>query len=139
MKVPKRLKREGEVRMGMSGLGMTNTELGDRVEAALAKRAGWKALHSTYRQGSFDVEGPDGIWYEVKACSVYASEYKAKPSAKDVREKLAYALGCDREPGTIIAVVDKKMRAWIYRRDGLGSFRLGDTGLGWTFVGKVKV
>ena len=41
--------------------------------------------------------------------------------------------------GTIIAVVDLKKRAWIYRRDGLGSFRLGDTGLGWTFVGKVKV
>lgn len=137
--VPKRVVPSVRASNGFSALGLSNTVLGDRVEAALVRLPGWKALHTTYRQGAFDVEGPDGVWYEVKACSVFASEYKAKPKAHEIRSKMNALARASREGGMIIAVVDEKLRAWIYRRPGLGAFRLPSDGRGWEFVGRVKL
>src|SRR3954451_1838788 len=75
-----------EIRPGYSGLEITNTELGDRVEAALATRLGWTplvgALAGTVRQGAFDLIDETGMYVEVKAVSVHAAEYKVKSGAR---------------------------------------------------------
>lgn len=123
--------------------GLTATQLGDKVEAAIAGLKGWKALVGATagrtRQGAFDVQAPDGTWCEVKAVTVWAREYKVKPSAKDILEKLAWAAEHGRAAATVIAVVDADGTAWIYRRAGLGCFRLAANGMGWTYDGKVKI
>lgn len=117
---------------------MTNTELGDRVEAAIARLPGWKSLHPLVRQGSFDVESPTGVWVEVKACSEDA-EWKMKPKAREVVEKLAHAERNGRKVGSIIAVVSRDLTARIWYRDELRAWRLPADGRGWTLVGEVTI
>src|SRR5262245_29139498 len=138
--------REGVApRPGFSGLEMTNTELGDRVEAALADSLGWTPLVGAgagkVRQGPFDMIDENGMYVEVKACSVYAKEYKIKSSAHALRSKMAAAL--EVEVGSVIVVVERtkkmKLRGWVYRRSGLGCFRLGPSGEAWEFVNTIKI
>jgi hypothetical protein len=125
---------------GLSASGRTNTALGDLVEAAIAKALGWKHLVAGTRVGPFDLETPDGVLCEVKACSVYASEYKAKPKAREVLAKVEAAAKLGKDTATVIAVVEDD-EAWIYRRAGLGCFRLAadGEGRGWVFEGVVKL
>lgn len=133
---------------GYSKFGMTNTELGDRVEAALAARPGWKALvgkgGSGYRQGAFDLEAPDGAWCELKACAFDAMEWKVKSKAREVMSKVRAAEDADRMPATLIAVVWDDLSAAVYRRDGLGCWRLPKAGVysgdvrGWTKVAQLN-
>lgn len=136
------------LRPGFSGLEMTNTELGDLVEAALVRKFGWTPLVGAgagkVRQGPFDMVDDRGMYVEVKACSVYAAEYKVKPSAHAVEAKMKAASEMGVEAGTVIAIVDRdlksgKLKAWVYRRPGLGCYRLGTSGVNWEFVGKAKV
>lgn len=112
----------------MSCLGLTNTELGDRVEAALAEKPGWKALvgksAGRARQGAFDLEAPDGAWCELKACSADAAEWKVKSKAREITNKLGAAHAAGRKPATLLAVVFDDLSCVVYRRDGLGCFRL---------------
>src|SRR5262245_29390498 len=128
---------------GMSHLGMTNTELGDRVEGALADLPRWRALvgkkAGRARQGIFDLEAPDGSWVEVKACTVFAAEYKSKPSRASVGAKVDGALKAGRTPSTVIAIVEEDGTVHVYRRPGVGAFRLGPQGLGWLYEGKVQI
>jgi hypothetical protein len=125
---------------------MTNTELGDLVEAALARVLGWKPLvghgAGTVRQGAFDMIDERGVYVEVKACSVYAKEYKVKTGAHAQIAKMEKAAELGLQMGTVIVVVkrtSKGLKGSVYRRDSLGNFRLGDDGSAWEFVGKVKI
>lgn len=136
------------LRPGFSGLEMTNTELGDLVERALVRKLGWTPLVGAaagkVRQGPFDMVDERGMYVEVKACSVYAGEYKVKPSVVAIEAKLAAAASMGVEAGTVMVIVDRslksgKLRGFVYRRPGLGCFRLGMSGVNWEFVGKVKV
>ena len=141
MKPPVNIKPEVPIRPGYSGFEITNTEFGDLVERALVERLGWKALVGASagkaRQGSFDMIDERGRRVEVKACSVYASEYKVKTGARANGRK--QNIGGD----TVMVIVERtprgKLRGWVYRREGIGNFRLGLDGLAWEFVGKVKV
>lgn len=134
-------------RPGYSGLEMSNTELGDVVERALAVKLGWTPLvgagAGTGRQGPFDLIDENGMYVEVKACSVYAAEYKVKSDARATMRKANAMRALGVKGGTVLAVVERrrsgKLVAWVYRRDGVGCFRLGANGVGWEFVGKVKV
>lgn len=136
-----------EIRPGYSGLEITNTELGDRVEAALALKLGWTplvgALAGTVRQGAFDLIDENGMYVEVKAVSVHAAEYKVKSGARANTRKTRMAEGHGWKAGTVMAIVEQKpsgkLKAWVYRRPGIGCFRLGPSGEGWAFVGKVTV
>ncbi len=131
------------VRPGMTALGMSASRLGDLTEAAIVEQLGWTplvgALAGKARQGAFDLQAPDGTWIELKAVTVFAAEYKVKPTAQDVREKLAHAEKHDAPCATVIAVVAGNGKARLYRREGLGCFRLGAEGRDWDYVGKVKV
>lgn len=145
MNPPKMIKTDLS-RPGFSGLEMTNTELGDLVEAALAKRWGWEPLVGAgagkTRQGPFDLIDERGVYVEVKACSVYAKEYKVKSDARAVTRKGAAAAAMGVEFGTVMVIVERKggkLRGWVYRREGVGCFRLGANPVGWEFVGKLKV
>lgn len=138
---PSRVERDTTIRPGYCGLELTNTEFGDLVEGALAKRMRWTplvgALAGKARQGTFDMLDERGVRVEVKAVTVYAQEYKVKSSAR--------ANGRKQNIGgaTVMVVVERtkqgKLRGWVYRRDAIGCFRLGPSGLGWDFVGKLKV
>lgn len=139
-------------RPGYSGLEMTNAELGDLVEAALVRKFEWTPLVGAsagrVRQGPFDLIDENGCYTEVKACSVYASEYKVKPDMATMMRKMEAAakLGKDgiaAPTSTVLAVVERtrkgKLVAHVYRRPGLGCFRLGMSGVGWEYVGKARV
>src|SRR3954454_15862164 len=62
---------------GFTASGLTNTELGDAVEAALVEQHGFEYVNDT-RVGAIDLEA-DGFAFEVKAVTREAREYKAKP------------------------------------------------------------
>jgi hypothetical protein len=147
MEVPTRKIRAEANRPGFSGLEITNTELGDRVEAALAAKLGWTPLvgpaAGRARQGAFDLIDENGMYVEVKAVSVFAKEYKIKSGARANTRKTNFGNGHGVKFGTVMAIVEQrpngKLKAWLYRREGVGCFRLGADGLGWEFVGKVTV
>jgi hypothetical protein len=130
-------------RNGFSGRGESASLFGDKVEAAIVEQLGWKplvgALAGKQRQGAFDLEAPNGTWVELKAMTVFAREYKVKPTARDIVEKLAHAAKHNRTAATVAAVVDERGRAWLYWREGLGAFRLPSDGMNWEFIGKVKI
>jgi hypothetical protein len=113
---------------GYSKLGLTNTELGDRVEAALASQPGWKALvgksAGAARQGAFDIQAPDGAWCELKACAADAAEWKIKSKAREITSKVRAAAEADRQAASLIAIVFDDLSAVVFRREGLGCFRL---------------
>jgi len=133
-----RARAEGEAMNGYSKLGMTNTEMGDRVEAALAA-IGWKPLNGQYRQGAFDLEAPDGAWVEVKACSESAAEWKVKMKAREMAGKAAAAATAGKLPAIVIAVVRDDLTCDVYRRDGLGCFRLPKGGSPmWSLVAQLE-
>lgn len=140
---PPRPRPNGRGGKGWSSLGMSNMELGDRVEHAIAEQLGWTplvgALAGKVRQGPFDLMDPKGRVCEVKACSVLAAEYKVKPSAHSIMAKVAAAEKLGVKPCTVLAVVEADGRAWVYRKNGLGSFRLPRDGAGWKFVGTVQI
>lgn len=141
---PARVEPVSVIPPGYSGLEMTNTELGDLVEYALYRERGWTPLVGAgagkVRQGPFDMIDENGWSVEVKACSVFASEYKIKLSNHAMTAKM---MAADGKVGIVIVVVERrpsgKLRGWIYRRAGLGNFRLGPDGSAWEFVGKVKI
>jgi hypothetical protein len=125
---------------GYASNGMTMTALGDAVERAIADQLGWRDLSAErgIRQGAFDLETPEGELVEVKACSVEASEYKAKPKASEVARKRAFAEAAGQSAATVIAVVEGTS-ALIYKKSGLGAFRLPADARGWTFEGTVTI
>lgn len=140
---PARKEPKRPPRPGYCGLGMTNTELGDRVEAALAEMPRWRALvgkkAKKARQGPFDTQAPDGMWCEVKAITVFASEYKVKPKAREVTRKAGEALKAGKRDGVVICVVEEDGTTHVYRRPGVGAYRLGPLGLGWLYEGKTAI
>jgi len=133
----------GKGGLGWSALGMSNMELGDRVEAAIVDQLGWTPLVGAragrVRQGPFDLIDPKGRVVEVKACAVGAKEYKIKSSAHSVLAKVKAAREMGATPCSLIAVVEANGRAWLYRRNGIGCFRLPRDGAGWKFVGNVQI
>lgn len=144
---PDKIKPENPIPPGYSGVGLTNTELGDLAEAALVRRFGWKPLvgraAGTARQGSFDMVDEHDQLVEVKAVTCYAAEYKVKSSARSNGRKVARALETGKASATVMAVVYRsprgRLKCAVYRREGVGNFRLGPRGLGWEFVGKAGV
>lgn len=128
---------------GWSAMGMSNMALGDKVEHAIADQLGWTPLVGAragrVRQGPFDLMDPKGRVCEVKACSVGAAEYKVKPSAHATLAKMKAAREMGVKPCTVLAIVEDDGRTWIYRRRGLGSYRLPRDGAGWKFVGIVQI
>jgi len=128
---------------GMTAFGISSSRLGDLVELALAEQLGWVplvgALAGTQRQGAFDLQAPDGTWCEVKAVTVFASEYKVKPTAKDLADKVKWARDAGKATATVMVIVRADRVGMIYRREGLGCFRMGMNGLNWNYVGKVKI
>lgn len=120
---------------GFTASGLTNTELGDRVERAIAEQlAVASALPDNRRQGAFDLEDGDLV-FEVKACTVEATEFKMKPKKAEVERKLAAAKKRRATPASVIAVVDGS-RALVYWRLGIGAFRLTPD---WHFAGEVEL
>ncbi len=138
---PKEPKRY--VAPGFTALGLSSAALGDLVESALVEQLNLRALVGTAagkaRQGAFDMEMPDGVWVEVKAMTVFAKEYKVKPTRHSMEQKMAWAEAHGRETGTLAVIVDERGRGRCYFRAGLGCYRLGLSGLNWTYIGKVKV
>jgi hypothetical protein len=126
-----RARRKGK---GYAANGMTNTELGDRVEAALVEQLGFESALDGRRQGAFDLRLGDRV-FEVKAVTVESSEFKMKPKRVEVERKLAAARRSGTTPASIIAVVDGK-RVLVYWRDGIGAFRLNAD---WHFAGTVAI
>jgi hypothetical protein len=126
---------------------MTTTELGDAVERALVRKLEWTPLVGAeagkVRQGPFDLIDEDGAYVEVKAFSVHAGEYKAKYSTHSLTMKMIRACELKVETATVFVIVERnakgKLVGWVYRRDGIGNYRLGMEAAGWEFVGKVKV
>jgi hypothetical protein len=108
---------------GHTASGLTNTELGDAVEAALVAQLGFaRALEPGVRQGPIDVTlGEYAV--EVKAITREACEYKAKPKKREVAEKLAAAEELGLDPALVIVVVDGDT-GWVYLRPGIGAYRL---------------
>ena len=124
--------------IGMSRVaGVSNADLGWAAERAVAVITGWR------REGGsteFDlVDDETRTAWEVKACSVFAGEYKMKLKRSEVLAKLAAAARRGLRPGSIIAVVDEADVAWAYARDGIGSFRLTGPERGWRFLGSQKL
>ena len=130
--------RPGGKAGGFTASGLTNTELGDAVEAAIIR--GLKVFTSDLpegkRQGAFDLRVGDRV-FEVKSCTVQATEYKAKPKKEEVTRKLKAARRRKLKPCTIIAVVDGK-RVHVYWREGLGAFRLTYAQGAWNYAGAVR-
>ncbi len=147
---PARKAPTAPVRNGFSGLGLSNSLLGDLIEEAVVKfLPGSKhlvgSLAGRQRQGAFDIEDRDGIWIEIKAMTVFAAEYKIKSKAVEISEKIAWANKHDRDIATIIAIVEepkpgkRKARVTLWRRDHIGCFRLPADGRGFEYLGALKV
>ena len=119
---------------GFAANGMTNTELGDWVEATIAEHFGCVSLLDGVRQGAFDLQCGDRV-FEVKACTVQASEYKMKPKKEEVSRKRAAAKRSRKIACSMIAVVDRGT-VYVYWREGIGAFRLTPD---WNYAGSVKV
>ena len=68
---------------GWAANGMTNTELGDWVEEVVAEHFGCQSLLGSVRQGPFDVICGERV-FEIKACTVEATEFKMKPRKEEV-------------------------------------------------------
>ena len=106
---------------GFTASGLTNTELGDRVEASLTQ-LGFQSALDGRRQGPFDVTYGD-LACEVKACTRQAREYKVKPKKAEVERKQQAATEAGLRPATVMVVVDDEI-GHVYWREGLGAFRL---------------
>lgn len=126
-------------RIGWSRVGrLTNDELGAEVEDALAKH-----FHVSRgclgRTGAFDLFDEDRV-YEVKACSTYSGEYKAKLSKVEHDRRRLTARRLKLKPFTIIAVVDPDAGLiHPYLKRGVGSFRLTTPARGWSYLGPVAL
>jgi SPP1 gp7 family putative phage head morphogenesis protein len=122
---------------GMTAIGLTNTELGDRVEDALVEHMGMVNEHPTVRQGPLDLSiGEHG--YEVKAVTEEAAEYKAKPKASEVAAKLAYAKAHHLVPHTMVVVYSQhEGKLYVYSHPGIGAYRLTDPAHGWVHHGTI--
>jgi hypothetical protein len=119
---------------GFAANGMTNTELGDWVEEVIAEHFGCESLLPGVRQGPFDLICGQRV-FEVKACTVQASEYKMKPKRGEVERKRAAARKTRKVACSMIAVVDGRT-VHVYWREGIGAFRLTDQ---WHYAGAVTV
>jgi hypothetical protein len=121
--------------------GMTNTSLGDMAEQAVSQFGLRSLLPEGKRQNPLDMEyDHSGYAFEVKACSVTATEYKAKPKAKEVAEKVAYAKKHKLKPATMIAVVDvANGQIHAYWRPGIGAYKLTQSGENWHYMGTVSI
>ena len=119
---------------GFTASGLTNTELGDRVEAALIEQMSFKSALGGKRQGPIDVIA-EGYAFEVKAVTRQAQEYKCKPKKHEVAEKLAAAESMGLDPAMVMVVVDGS-EGWVYAREGIGAFRLTTK---WSHLGTVTL
>jgi len=128
---------------GYSCSGVTNTELGDRVEAALVAQLGWSNLHPGSRWGRLDVTftlNGVAVGAEVKAVSVRAAEFKAKMKAGERLEKEQAAAQAGLAPATVIVVVMDDGLAQVWAANGITSARLtpgSDTA--WFYQGTVQL
>jgi SPP1 gp7 family putative phage head morphogenesis protein len=125
---------------GLTAIGITNTELGDAVEAALVAHMGMHYEHpTTDRRGPLDVTiGKDS--YEVKSAVEEATEYKAKPRAAEVARKIAYAKQQGLVPHTMVVVYSEHERKiYVYSKEGIGAYRLTSPENGWSFHGTVPL
>jgi len=118
---------------GFTATGLTNTELGDRVELALTQ-LGFETALDGKRQGPFDVLYGNHA-FEVKACTTAAKEYKAKPKKAEVERKKTAAEKLGYAPATAIVVVDDEV-GHVYWREGIGAFRLTEA---FNYAGTVTV
>lgn len=124
---------------GYTAVGITNTELGDKVEDALQRHLGMKNEHPGRRQGPLDLRF-DGHGYEVKAVSSMADEYKAKPKAREIASKKAYAAEHGLAPHTMIVVYHpEEKQLYAYSKPGIGAYRLTNEGNGWKFHGTIPL
>lgn len=136
----------GRAAGGFSAIGKTNTEIGDLAEAA-SKQLGLESLLPPGKRQNpldrkwVDPRDPGNIWgFEIKACTTAATEYKCKPKAHEVREKLAYAKKEGLKPATMIMVLDPaKKAAYAYWQPGIGAFRLGGSQGSWRYLGQVRL
>ena len=134
---------------GYTSTGHTNTELGDKAEA-LTQALGLRSILPEGRRSGYDVREStldreydhSGWAFEVKACTVAATEYKAKPKKIEAEGKRRYAEKHKLKPATMILVMDvKKKQAHAYWREGIGAFRLipgRAEEQGWKFMGTVR-
>jgi hypothetical protein len=135
--------RPGGTHGGFASNGLTNTRLGDLVEAALAAELGWQTLHPGQRQGPLDFQVDlDGTAYgvEVKSVSIGAAEFKAKMKAHERAEKLAECERLGLAPMTVIAVVDDHGGAAVFGAEGITCARLSPhSETSWRLLGTVQV
>jgi hypothetical protein len=126
---------------GFTATGHTNTELGDLAEAATAQLDCRSLLPPGKRQNPLDAKYDDTKYaFEIKAVTTEATEYKAKPKAHEVKEKLAYARKNGYKPAMMIAVVDVKSKeVHCYWKEGIGAYRLTGPKQGWNYMGTVKI
>jgi hypothetical protein len=121
---------------GYTATGRQVSDLGIAVERALARALGWEPANAAHgRVGPFDLlDGRDA--YEVKSVTRESTEYKCKPKAGEVDEKLAYAHRYGLRPHVLIAVVDGEV-VYAYAREGVRAYRLTPDGYrkGWVFLG----
>lgn len=124
---------------GYSYVNLSNTELGKRVEHALAEHLGFTLTHPDRNTGPFDLACGDNV-FEVKAVTRGAGEYKAKPKSHEVQAKRAAADKAGVKPHIMIAVVDADSETVsAYSKPGLGAFRLTAPKNGWRYHGTVPV
>jgi hypothetical protein len=128
---------------GFSSCGLTNTALGDAVEAALVEQLDWSPLHEGSRWGRLDVAFTlrgRKVGAEVKAVSVHAREFKAKMKASERLEKLDEAQRLRLDPATVIVVVMDDGYGLVWAAEGIVSARLSaGSDTAWFYQGKVKV
>lgn len=124
---------------GFSAIGITNTKLGDAVEHALQQHLGMKDAHPGARQGPVDLLYGRHA-YEVKAQSIAAKEYHAKPKSSEIADKRAFAEEHGLVPHTMIAVYDpRERRVHAYSKEGIGAYRLTGPENGWSYHGSVPL
>lgn len=141
MPPPPRGKAGGNKAGGLTATGETNTRMGDMAEAALMKLGLRSILPPGKRQNPLDVEYDHSGWaFEIKACSINATEYKAKPKAAEMEDKRAYAAEHKLKPAMMIAVVDhEKGEIHAYWRPGIGAWGLTEGNKDqWNYAGTVK-
>lgn len=121
---------------GWTATGRLVSDLGKAVERALARSLDFEPANElTGRVGPFDlIDGHDA--FEVKAVTRESTEYKCKPKAHEVTEKLAYAAAHGLRPHVLIAVVDGD-RVYAYAKEGVRAYRLTANGYqrGWVYLG----
>ena len=126
----------------------SQTRLGDIAEET-ANKLGFRNILPPGRRSNKDVktEGSSidvefdhsGRAMEVKMCKTTATEYRAKPKADEVEDKLRYAKMHDLTPYTMLAVMDEDARQihyYVSKEPGISRKKLSKDSF--DFIGTVK-